>query len=616
MQRSGRGAGWILVLALVVVVATGEPSTAQEGGDGFAVLVDQIAALFPSVDGEVIEARGDGLILSVGRRDGLEPGAGLEVYREGRELRHPRTGEVLGRIERSLGRVHLVDVQEAFSVATAVAMEAAPAPGDRVRLSAGKLKLTVVTLSDGVKESLVEAAARELVEGLNRTGRFQALSGDRVTVWLASQGLPAPAALEARTLSSAAAALDLEHVLVVLFTQEQRRPYMQVRLFSPPATGARLSTALFVPSSIKPVVERPFSGGTAAGTVPAPRPQSLLARLFGLDAHPGTYSAGQSSIALQEAARLGFPVTAMDVAVAPADGEPRVVVSDGNRILRYRIVDHKLVPEHTWPVRGMGRVLSLQLADVTGSGTLEVVVNRHDHDAGMNTTIYGLRDGRPVVVAGDIGDLVLALDTDRDGVRETLWAQRFNPATFFTSGQAERVVLKNGVLQSAGPVRVPDIFRATGATVARIAGKDRGALVFIDRWRRLNIYDELTELWRSSVSVGGGGAKTSLPVMVAGAISTTVVNLEPMPLAVDLDGDGIDEVVVPMNDTAGWIGVVFRTPAGFRFQTVNTGFEGVITALGAVPGAEFPRLIAAVVRGTGLLGIGGGETQILVSAGE
>ena len=42
--------------------------------------------------------------------------------------------------------------------------------------------------------------------------------------------------------------------------------------------------------------------------------------------------------------------------------------------------------------------------------------------------------------------------------------------------------------------------------------------------------------------------------------------------------------------------VVFKGPAGYRFQSVNSGFEGIITGLGAIPGDPLPSLVVAVTR--------------------
>ena len=98
-------------------------------------------------------------------------------------------------------------------------------------------------------------------------------------------------------------------------------------------------------------------------------------------------------------------------------------------------------------------------------------------------------------------------------------------------------------------------------------------------------------------------------------LRSTLYKIEPTPLAVDLDGDGIDELVVPQNLVReGLLAVVFKGPAGFRLQSVNTGFEGGITALGAFKTEDStqPTLIAAVVRFNSLLK-GSGETQIIMT---
>src|SRR6185295_12541446 len=55
-------------------------------------LVEQIADLFPKVQAEVLEVQGDVLTLDVGRKNGVQPGLVLELYRPGREIKHPRTG--------------------------------------------------------------------------------------------------------------------------------------------------------------------------------------------------------------------------------------------------------------------------------------------------------------------------------------------------------------------------------------------------------------------------------------------------------------------------------------------------------------------------------------------
>jgi hypothetical protein len=113
--------------------------------------------------------------------------------------------------------------------------------------------------------------------------------------------------------------------------------------------------------------------------------------------------------------------------------------------------------------------------------------------------------------------------------------------------------------------------------------------------------------------VGGGGIKLELALTneVGHRARSIFIQTEPMPLAVDLDGDGIEEILVPQNQQEGMVAVVYKGPAGFRVQSINSGFEGTITALGAIPG-ETPMLVASVVRFTNVLKTEG-ETQIIVT---
>ncbi|PYM06557.1 MAG: hypothetical protein DMD82_08305, partial [Candidatus Rokuibacteriota bacterium] len=126
------------------------------------------------------------------------------------------------------------------------------------------------------------------------------------------------------------------------------------------------------------------------------------------------------------------------------------------------------------------------------------------------------------------------------------------------------------------------------------------------------------EMWRSSSPVGGGEyLRLEVPPATVRSGAPRFYNMEPTPLAVDLDGDGAEEVVVPQNQIPGMLAVVFRGPAGVRFQQVNSGFEGMITGLGAIRGEdnEPPTLLACVVHFTGLFK-SAGESQIIMTAQE
>jgi hypothetical protein len=581
-------------------------------------LVDQLMDLFPKVEGEVLEVRDTSLTLGAGAKEGARPGLEVELYRQGREIRHPKTGEVLGRAEDSLGVTRMVQAGDSFSTATVPSGSTVQA-GDRFRVSSAKVTIVLVPLLGSVKDTLVETATQELVERLGATGRFKITMGDSINVFLAQQRLTAPDFLAGKGVPEAAERFKANNILAVYFTRMQGRPFMDVRFFSAPRADAAVTTSFFVPpSTLRAAQPAPrFSQGGPANP-PQAKPRSLLSRLLGGDLEAGSYSTGDNSLPLREVAKFKFAVLAMDIAVAPKDKIPRMVVSDGDQIYMYRIVNQKVEPEWSKSVRSLGRVFSLQLADLNGDGNLEVIGNRYVPRLGLNSFILGAHDGKPEMIVEYVSDFLFAVDLKGEGVKQTLWTQRYNQENFFTPGQADQVSLKDGKLTTEKSVRVASSFRPMGAAFSNVMGKDTRALAIIDEFNRLQIANEGEELWRSSTSVGGG----YLTVELIGATQSSrndrskFFKIEPTPLAVDLDGDGLDELIVPQNQIReGLLAVVFKGPAGFRLQTINSGFEGGITCLGAykTEDAVQPTLIASVVRYSNHLLKAGGETQIIMT---
>jgi hypothetical protein len=614
LSRATRG----VVLATFVLVVAAVAATAQTTPSSLGVLVDQILGLFPKVDGDVVETTEGSVTLSLGRKDGLVAGIELSVYREGRELRHPRTGALLGRTEQAVGRVQVEQVFEAYSTGR-VSQGTDVRAGDRARVSAGKIPLAVVPLVEGVKDAVAEAAVQELIEGLARTGRFNVAAGDQVAVALLQAGLQRQDILDGKGLAAQAARFKLENALVVHVKSVQKKPFMDVRLFTFPGPSTLMTTGLIIPPSVRPAPKGDFSASTQARGNQTARPQlSLLARLLTGELDSGTYSSGEGSIPLKEIAKYPFVVTSLDVAVAPADKIARMVITDGQKVYLYRIVERVLEPEWTWTADASAAIFAVQLADLDGDGVLEVVVNRYHPNPGIlvKSTVLASRNGKPIQAVADTPQILLAMDVNGDGLKKTLWGQDFMQAGFYKKGDVNRLVMRNGALVPDGRVEVPREFRATGATMSNIGGKEAlRSLAFVDEHNRIRVAVASQELWRSSSPVGGGGAKLPVDTQIERGGRTYIYFAEPHPVAIDLDGDGIEEIVVVQNQVPGRMAVVFKGPAGYRFQSVNSGFEGTITGLGAVPGEPVPSLIVAVTRYYGLLS-NAGDTQIIMTIPE
>jgi hypothetical protein len=607
----------ITALGVLVALWGSGTSGAQTAAPSLGVLVDQVQALFPKVDGEVIEVQNGTVTLGLGSKDGLVPGVELALYRQGRELRHPKTGEVLGRTEQQLGRLSVQQVSEAYSTGTA-SQGSEVQPGDRARISAGKVKVSLVPLVDpGVRENLADAAIHEIIDALNRTGRFQIGLGDAIAVWINQQGVKREDVLAGKGLDAAAERFKVDNVLIVAFSRVQSKPYMDIRLFSFPGASSRLNTALFVPATVKPAAKGDYSAAGKQRDSQTPNPQrSFLARLLYGELDAGTYSSGEAAIPLKEVAKFPFIIASMDVAVGSKDNIARIVITDGERVWLYRITPERVLePEWTYKTDSRARVFNVQLAELTNDGSVHVLVNRYSPIQAIlvNSLILTTKDQKAFVAADEVTDILFAVDVNGEGVKKTLWVQSFAQTGFFKQGDATRMALRNGKLVSEGKVRVPSNFRATGATYSNIAGKGLRALAFIDEYNRLRIAIDTQDVFRTSAPVGTGMARVGVETQIERGGRTYVYSPEPMPLSVDLDGDGIEEIIVPQNQFPGRLAVIYKGPAGYRFQTVNSGFEGTVMALGAVPGdGGPPSLVAAVVRFTNFRETEG-ETQIIMT---
>ena len=614
---------WPGLLFLLVLLGT-PPAWAQSpssGGAGPAptpitTLVAQVVALFPKVEGDVLKVEGDQVTLSVGQRDGVVIGVELMVYREGEELKHPKTGEVLGRTEKTVGRLSITDVAEAYSTAR-ISQGNGIQPGDKARVSAGKVKLTVLPLSTGVRDTLIEAAIQELVDGLTRSGRFSIGMGDPLGLALAQQGIKPEEALEGKGIAQVAERYKAENILAIHFKRVETKPYMDVRLFELPRKEATLNTAFFVPPSIRPTTQGSRFSQGGPSNPPQAKQRSLLARMLGRELEAGSYSSGENTIPLREVAKFPFAVVAIDVGVMPKDKIPRMVVSDGEKVYQYKIVNLKPEPEWSMSVRSRGQVISVYFVDLDGDGVFEVVGNRHDPKSGLNSFILGVKDGKPRYLADSIEEFLFPVDVKGVGYKQTVWTQRFSKEKFFNQGQADQMAWKNGKLVAEKAVKVHQAFRPMGATFSNINGKDSRVLAFIDEFNRLQMSVEGEDLWRSGTAVGGGAITIEQETgqVTNRVMRTAFYKIEPTPVAIDLDGDGIDEILVPQNIVKeGLLAIVFKGPAGFRLQTIDTGFEGTITALGGfkTDDANQPTIIATVVRYKNLLKTSA-DTQIIMT---
>jgi hypothetical protein len=170
------------------------PPGGQHYSSAISTITAKVQSAFPQVSGLVILARQDEIFLELASDGTLPEGTLLTIYEEGEPFKHPFTGEILGKLEKKVATVELMEIREKFSVGRLVATEANQqvAPGQKVRITSSKLKLAVLPFINKTSEYIeVEALTQALGQALATTERFDLYDKDKLDVLLLENGLEA-----------------------------------------------------------------------------------------------------------------------------------------------------------------------------------------------------------------------------------------------------------------------------------------------------------------------------------------------------------------------------------------------------------------------------------------
>jgi hypothetical protein len=180
MMRTGRRRRASAVAALLAaVLLTAGPvgaGIADQVGATFGLMLQDVVAAFPAVEGLVLAVDGDRIFLDLTERDGVRPGQEFTIFRKGDVFRHPVTGQRLGRFEDTLGHARVKQVQTAFSEAVVVPANGSPGirPEDGVRITRGRLRVAVPPAVDLTRaQADLRRVPYMLALGLDQTKRFQ-----------------------------------------------------------------------------------------------------------------------------------------------------------------------------------------------------------------------------------------------------------------------------------------------------------------------------------------------------------------------------------------------------------------------------------------------------------
>ena len=590
-------------------------------------VADQLAQRFPHLQGEVVDVQGEELYLSLGARDQVLEGMRLNLFREGEELTSPTTGEVLGRLEKDLGIVTVTQVAETYAVAAlpGAAGGVTVQAGDKVRITAGRLSVSLLPVANQAGRTMPLAALADAVQrGLNATGRFNVMSRARLTVWLLERNLSLGDALTAEVMTEMASALGLAYLAEPVLRETGGTTVVELRLFAPAQPQTPVTTALAILSEAEPMPQRPASPPVAqppaAVSTPLTRPESRAAAVPTppVPADNLTTLLSADPLALEKSyvplAQFPTELRGFDAADIDGDGQSELVMLSDTKVLLYHVQERQLVSIASYSDRRPGALLSAQLVRLGDGQTPGVVVNRYSPNrGGMDSFLLALQGNQLVRQQKGLSDILLAVDTDGDGVNESIWGQRFDGKDFFRRGQVRQYELRNGRLKRQRKLSLPGGFRATGAALAQLGAPGNRQLVFVDERHNLQVYDGKTRRWKSTANVGGSYVFAALEIQYSPrVVDQAQFDFEAIPAVVDFDGDGIDEVLVPQNQgsfgvvpnlnlySGGHVVLMRQTPQGFTLSPISPGFDGVVSGVAVLKGRT-PGILVAVSKREGVL---------------
>lgn len=628
-QGEDRRLGWLIACGLlsVLIVLWGRGVGAQETSTTAEVssrLAAELVRYFPAVTGEILKVEGRHIYVDLGVKDEVWTGLRLSVFRQGEALKHPTTGAVVGHDEHILGQMTLVRLSENHSVGVYIQTEDQTAedvqPGDKVRLTAGRIRVSLLPPSGPLPTGLSPVELSEELRGaLEATGRFRVEGAERVNTWLLEHGVTATAAVQAPYLQRLTKSLRTPYVVQSILKAAQGQSILALHLLAATQTEpVAIASAVLSGQAGPAVVATPPSGA------PDPVPEGSN-RLGGLFRQPfPTQPSGQLwNIAkgMTELHRFDDELIGFDAGDPDGDGRVEVVVATESHISLFQLSESGLQLIDTLEVSKQGRLLSAQLIRLHAGSQLGIVVNQQVDTEGIDSFVLLLQGQQLAYWQKHIYETLLAVDRDGDGINERIWGQGLDDQEFFGRDHVREYRPENGKLKVQGTLEMPYPFRATGAALVRL-GSATGAVphvVFVDERNRLRVYLDQAKLWESADFVGGSYAEARLGQngevdATIGKIITHAFPFEPIPEAVDVDGDGVEEALIIRNGASlagvipnrtryatGDIALLKAGPYGFNLSPVSPKFDGMVSGISVVL-VPTPRLLIAVSKRQGILG--------------
>ena len=261
----------------------------------------------------------------------------------------------------------------------------------------------------------------------------------------------------------------------------------------------------------------------------------------------------RGSLDFKKSQTFDFEIKGLDIGDVDGDKKNELVIMDANNLYVFKYDGDKLTLFRGIKIGHQHNFLSLDVADVNRNGHAEMIVTSVVGDNLQSFILeYEEKEFRKIIEKANWYFRVL--DHPKDG--PTLMGQRMGSDGLFT-GRIHKFLWKNKSFEKGPKMPFPKETNIFGLALATLRSKETSDLIVLDDLERLRIVaPNGKNLWRSNERYGGG--TNSYDTEKKRDMSFRYGNSPPWRVYIpgrilirDLDGDGLNEVIINRNDTSG-----------------------------------------------------------------
>jgi hypothetical protein len=473
-----------------------------------AALIDVVSKDFAPVAGYVVMPTGNDYIIDLDAVQGVAAGDLLAVVTQGAPIVHPVSGKVLGTMDKTVAVLQVNRVKSGYSYATAIS-------GDSAAIKAGTKLQRFSNLSAVYRDEI---------------------GGNEVLYAQLKAALPT-----LQWQQSASATLgDLFFVNSANGLQVRDSKGQLIRAYAPAQKMAAQNSQPVLAITSSPAVTY-GPAVAAAPTMPSAQPLVQGAVTYQQASQVGSYAGSALNMQFPRFAKVGqFAKTTKMGDFETVNGELLLATNDGSAIQVYAVAEGLTLLASGDSVN-MGQILALSWYQPQGGSAYLAVTVWSDKT--INSELLRLEGDKLVPVVNRYSALLAGFDVNSDGQSELLLSQEFSRENFYGQRVNSLTLDGNSFTAAATKFIIPRSFQLFGALFTDVTGDGSAETVFV-RNRRLYIYHGSEQIYKSSKELGASISAITYDVdpdaqnpMIATA------NCDVAPVAADLDGDGINEII-------------------------------------------------------------------------